>query len=333
MATQVLICDDSGLARKVLARSLPEGLNAAITYASNGQEAVEAIRKGQFDLMFLDLTMPVMDGYEVLETLNKENRMFDIVVVSGDIQAEAQKRVLALGARDFIKKPCSKETLTELLPDIGYPLDEETEEANIEERLSDSDIDPLDRIGEISNVAMGRAASLLADILEVFVVLPIPLVNEVESSELQMAVAAIGNSEEMSAVCQGFIGSRISGEAFLMIHDGNISELAKMMGHDDYNPEEDRIEVIMDMANVLISASLKGFEEQLDLRFSRGHPTVLDSQDNIDKLLAHGAHQWKKTLAIEFDYRIEDHDIQCTLMLLFSENSIQMLHNRTAYIG
>ncbi|MEH6813291.1 MAG: response regulator [Motiliproteus sp.] len=339
MTIQLLICDDSGLARKQLARSLPDGLDAEITFATHGLEAMEVIRTRPIDLMFLDLTMPVMDGYEVLEAIQQENHQLDVVVVSGDIQIKAQNRVKALGARDFLKKPCSTELLEDLLPTIGYPLTEYDIESPKEILLVEktvetaADIDPIERISEVANVAMGRAASLLADLLGVFVVLPLPMVNEVEPSELQMTISAIGNDDAVSAVCQGFIGSGISGEALLILHDTSIDDIAKLMRQQDSNVEENHLEILMDLANILISASLKGIEEQLDIRFSQDHPSVLGEQESIDKLLARGQQQWQKTLAIEYDYRIEEHDIQCTLMLLFSENAIPVLHRRTAYLG
>jgi CheY-like chemotaxis protein len=66
-------------------------------------------------LIFLDLTMPEMDGYGVLETLKREGVRSKVIVVSGDIQPEAHERVMALGALDFIKKPASPDTLLALL--------------------------------------------------------------------------------------------------------------------------------------------------------------------------------------------------------------------------
>ncbi|MCW8886336.1 MAG: response regulator, partial [Motiliproteus sp.] len=161
----------------------------------------------------------------------------------------------------------------------------------------------------------------------------LPMVNEVEPSELQMTIKAVGDDDAISAVCQGFIGSGVSGEALLMLHDTSIEDIATLMQHQHDNPEQDHAEILMDLANVLISASLKGIEEQLDIRFSLDHPTIIGQQESVEQMLTRGQQQWNKTLAIEYDYRIEQHDIQCTLMLLFSEDAIPMLHRRTAYLG
>ena len=55
MTTRVLICDDSSLARKQMARTLPANWNADVTFAVDGRDALEKLRAGAGELMFLDL--------------------------------------------------------------------------------------------------------------------------------------------------------------------------------------------------------------------------------------------------------------------------------------
>ena len=74
MPTPIVICDDSSFARKQIARSLPSGWNVDITYATNGREGIDAIREGKGDVLFLDLTMPDMDGFAVLEYIRVNDR-------------------------------------------------------------------------------------------------------------------------------------------------------------------------------------------------------------------------------------------------------------------
>jgi two-component system, chemotaxis family, chemotaxis protein CheY len=119
MATPLLICDDSNMARKQVARSLPEGWDVDITFATNGKEGLEAIREGKGEIVLLDLTMPVMDGYSVLEAVKSEGLNAMIIVISGDIQPDAHKRVTKLGAIDFIQKPINPEKLQEVLRKFG----------------------------------------------------------------------------------------------------------------------------------------------------------------------------------------------------------------------
>ncbi len=119
MAIPLLICDDSNMARKQVTRSLPDGWDVEITYASNGVEGLAAIREGKGEMVFLDLTMPELDGYGVLETVFNEGLNAMVIVISGDIQPEARERVKRLGAIDFIKKPVDQEKLTTILNAYG----------------------------------------------------------------------------------------------------------------------------------------------------------------------------------------------------------------------
>ena len=119
MGIPLLICDDSNMARKQVTRSLPDGWEVDITYATNGLEGIEAIRAGKGEMVFLDLTMPEMDGYQVLESVKQEHHKSIIIVISGDIQPEARERVLKLGALEFIKKPINKEKLGDVLRMYG----------------------------------------------------------------------------------------------------------------------------------------------------------------------------------------------------------------------
>ena len=119
MGIPLLICDDSSMARKQVVRSLPEQWEVEIEYASNGVEGLEAIRQGKGEMVFLDLTMPQMDGYEVLQKIREENHKSVVIVISGDVQPEARERVMGLGALDFIKKPVDKEKLENVLHQFG----------------------------------------------------------------------------------------------------------------------------------------------------------------------------------------------------------------------
>jgi CheY-like chemotaxis protein len=118
MAIPVLICDDSSIARKLMTRALPGDWDIDISYAVNGNEALDQLRAGKRDILFLDLNMPVMDGYEALEAILKNNLQTTVLVVSGDIQPEAYNRVMALGAVAFIKKPIGEEELTKILQEL-----------------------------------------------------------------------------------------------------------------------------------------------------------------------------------------------------------------------
>jgi len=119
MALPVLICDDSILARKQVRKSLPESFDAEFQTAANGLEALAILRSQEIGLVFLDLTMPELDGIGVLEAIKAENIDCFVIVISADIQPEMQKRVMELGALAFIHKPVNEEKLSGILKQYG----------------------------------------------------------------------------------------------------------------------------------------------------------------------------------------------------------------------
>jgi two-component system chemotaxis response regulator CheY len=116
---RVLIVDDSRTARLILKSVLPAALKTNLIEASGGQQAVEICRRETIDLMFLDLTMPELDGYGVLAALPDLVQRIAIVVISADIQPGSLEKVLSLGARAFIKKTPTTGALLETLSTTG----------------------------------------------------------------------------------------------------------------------------------------------------------------------------------------------------------------------
>jgi len=332
MSLPVLICDDSSFARKAVARSLPKDWDISISFAENGELGIEAIQQGKGDIVFLDLNMPVMDGYQVLEAICKQDLPAIVIVISGDIQPEAHKKVRELGAIDFIQKPIHQGELIELLAAYGiYKADDhQTEES--EQQKEEAIFEIRDAIQEISNIAMGRAGDLLARLLDVFVLLPIPNVNTLEASELKMALTSIADNDNVSAVSQGFISSGISGEALIIFHDASFKDMAKLLKYDEEIDDHIEIEVMNDVSNILIGAFLSGLSDQLDINFSQGQPNVLGQHCHIEQMISDRQAHWQKALTIEVTYGIENYNIKCDLLLLFTADSIDTLTNKIGYL-
>ena len=119
MSFPVLICDDSAIARKMVQRSLPDNFASEIHLATNGQEALEHLIDKQIALLFLDLTMPVLDGIGVLEAIKRQCLEVFVIVISGDIQPTMKEKVASLGALDFIEKPVDQSKLSQILKRFG----------------------------------------------------------------------------------------------------------------------------------------------------------------------------------------------------------------------
>ena len=118
MTTNVIICDDSGMARKQLARALPPDWPVVLTYAGNGREAIAALQQGLGEVLFLDLTMPEMDGYEAtrqIRALNETTRRIPIIALTANAMVGDRRKCLAAGMDDYISKPLKKDAFLAML--------------------------------------------------------------------------------------------------------------------------------------------------------------------------------------------------------------------------
>ena len=330
MSTPILICDDSGFARRQMARSIPDGWQVDVSFAENGAQAIDLIREGKGDVVFLDLNMPVMDGYKTMEVIRQEDLPCLVIVVSGDVQPQAREKMMAMGALDFIRKPIDNEKLTNILTSYGiYNGEAQSSSAvsTIDEAATVED--KLDACREMVNVAMGRAGESLAQLLGEFINLPIPNVNLIESNELSMAVAEINRNDRVSAVSKGFISEGISGEALVIFNDTNSQNIVELLKYPpSESPERLALEALMDVSNILIGACLNGLSEQLSVAFSHTHPVLLGQHKGLSTLLSDNVQRWGKLMAIEIGYAIKARDISFDLLLLFPGDAINQIYAR-----
>lgn len=330
MSFPVLICDDSALARKQMARSLPASLNADITFAVHGFDALEKLKQSEFKLMFLDLTMPELDGFETLEHMVQENNPTPVVVVSGDIQPKAKERVLGLGARAFIQKPIDQDELKRVLRNL------------VERPVQSRIVTPVaielpvlkrrDIYMEVANVSIGRAADALARHFDVFVELPLPNVNIFEVTELHMALRDLTENHQVSGVCQGFSGEGIAGEALVLLSDSSVSDLKKLMKIPTESDDLQELELLMDVSNILVGAFLNGLGEQAEVRFFQSSPVLLGQHIPIESVIESTAGSFHKTMTFEVSYNIEGTSIRCDLLFMFVDESLPLLDDKLSYL-
>ncbi|EJC1446613.1 response regulator [Vibrio parahaemolyticus] len=330
MSFPVLICDDSALARKQMARSLPATLNPDITFAIHGKNALEELAQKEFKLMFLDLTMPEMDGFETLENMQRLGNKTPVVVVSGDIQPKAKERVFTLGAKAFIQKPIAKDELKNALKELIEP---EPRPLIITPSVIELPIlRRRDIYMEVANVSIGRAADALARHFDVFVQLPLPNVNIFEVSELHMALRDLASHDNVSGVCQGFCGEGIAGEALVILSDSSVSDLKKLMKVPADSEELEELELLMDISNILVGSFLNGLGEQSEVRFFQSPPVLLGQHISIDSIIESTTGAFKRTMTFEVSYNIEGTSIRCDLLFMFVDESLPLLDNKLAYL-
>lgn len=115
MGRTVLIVDDSTIMRQFIKSALPPDLGPTLWEARDGAEAVALYEAHRPDLVFLDLTMPVMDGVEALTRIMALDPEATVIVLTADIQTKSRARVMELGAAAFARKPPTAESLREAL--------------------------------------------------------------------------------------------------------------------------------------------------------------------------------------------------------------------------
>ena len=117
--TKILVVDDSRSARFFVKSCLPES-NVEVHEAENGIEAIAQYEKIRPDLVFLDLTMPEMDGFATLPKLYEIDPSAKVVVLTADIQRKTIERIERMGVVHFLKKPPKRETIAEALR-VAFP--------------------------------------------------------------------------------------------------------------------------------------------------------------------------------------------------------------------
>jgi DNA-binding response OmpR family regulator len=105
-AARLLVADDNKVNRLLLTRTL-ELQGHRVTSVDNGRVALESLRREPFDLLLLDLEMPELDGFALLEHLAREPELRDLpAIVTSSLEGVAQvARCIELGAEDYLHKP------------------------------------------------------------------------------------------------------------------------------------------------------------------------------------------------------------------------------------
>lgn len=112
-----LVVDDSLLARMAVKKYIDTNI-FDIYEASDGAKAVAEYKNIIPDITFLDLTMPVMDGFKALEEIKKINPKAIVVVLTADIQVKTTEKIMELGAYRALKKPPVKEEVESTIKEI-----------------------------------------------------------------------------------------------------------------------------------------------------------------------------------------------------------------------
>lgn len=107
----LLVDDEVGFTMVMAKRLKRRGLH--VTTAFSGSEAIQAMRKGEFDAAVVDLKMEDMDGIEVLKILKKLDPDMPVIMLTGHGSEKSANEGMHYGAFDYLFKPCEFEDLLE----------------------------------------------------------------------------------------------------------------------------------------------------------------------------------------------------------------------------
>lgn len=110
----ILVAEDHVLSQKLTERLL-QNLGATVKMVDNGEKAVQALKDHAYDLVFLDMNMPVLDGLQAAEQIRRFNKKTPLLALTANQYAEERASCLLAGMNDILIKPIDSKTLYQAL--------------------------------------------------------------------------------------------------------------------------------------------------------------------------------------------------------------------------
>jgi len=107
---RILLAEDGRDNQRLLCAHLHD-CGAELVVAENGQIAVDLVAKSPFNLILMDMQMPVMDGYAAAAEMRRRGSTAPIIALTANAMAEDRKRSMASGCTDYLTKPIDREIL------------------------------------------------------------------------------------------------------------------------------------------------------------------------------------------------------------------------------
>ncbi len=173
---KILIVDDSKFSQKLLSNLLKElDEDLEIILANDGREGLEKFKNIRPDCSIIDLLMPTIDGRELVKLIKKYDNNAKIFVLTADVQKNVKREMEQCGIISFINKPLDREKVKSIYLTIK-------EESYVEDNFEHDDNLAYDILKEFFNIAVGKAADLLSQMLNKRILLSIPSVKIIKTS-------------------------------------------------------------------------------------------------------------------------------------------------------
>jgi len=167
----LLLVEDNELNQE-LAIALLEGEGARVSVASHGKAAVEMAQKNSYDLILMDIQMPIMDGYEATQLIRKFDNQVPILAMTANVMVGDKERVIATGMNDYLSKPFDAQ---KMFATIKHWLSADIATSGAyqhdlsEERYSNAPFSSLSKIDQLAGMAVcNDSRALYLNMLNMF---------------------------------------------------------------------------------------------------------------------------------------------------------------------
>lgn len=139
---KILVVDDDETVNLFISRLLMRKFACDVVTAKNGLEALSKIKEEEPEVMFLDVTMPVMSGIETLEAIRADNQFKDlpVIMLTAVSEKEVVSKVMNLGVFDYMLKPLIYDTAYNRIKEIFDNIKKMKSEKEEEENSADGDV-------------------------------------------------------------------------------------------------------------------------------------------------------------------------------------------------
>ncbi len=119
----ILVVEDNAMNQMVIKMITKKWLNTTVNFANNGEEGVKKLIENHYDIILMDLQMPVMDGYEATLAIRngkagENKKSIPIIALTADVMETTKTRVIEIGMNKYLSKPVDKDLLFEIIKSL-----------------------------------------------------------------------------------------------------------------------------------------------------------------------------------------------------------------------